>query len=252
MESSAALGNKPVIETAPRVGPSSNAADYLPGPILLLGAPGAGKGTQAHRLVSRFRIPQISTGDLLRRHVRDGTALGKTAQRLMEAGRLVPDDLVNQMVADRLQQPDVARGYILDGFPRTKRQSEWLDEEVRSGSSLALLALQVKVPREDLLKRITGRRICAVCQHIYNIYSHPPRTPNVCDVEGAVLLHRSDDTEEAFQKRMTEYQDKTASVIEHYRLCGRFREVDGTRSIDEVDQELERAIRELRAAGGRN
>ena len=226
--------------------------EYLPGPILLLGPPGAGKGTQAHRLVSRFQIPQISTGDLLRWHVRGATALGKAAQQLMDVGKLVPDNLVNRMVATRLQEQDTARGYILDGFPRTTRQSDWLDEVAQTGSSLGLVALQIEVPREDLLKRITGRRICSVCQHIYNVYFRPPRMQDVCDVEGAPLLHRSDDTEEAFEKRMTEYGAKTASVIEHYRQRGRFREVDGTRSIDEVDAELERAIRELRAAGGRS
>ena len=236
----------------PDSSPESSEAVYLPGPILLLGAPGVGKGTQAHRLVARFGIPQISTGDLLRQHVREGTELGKSAKQLMDAGELVPDALVNQMVADRLQSPDAARGYILDGFPRTKHQSEWLDASVLAGSGLALLALQIEVPRQDLLKRITGRRICSVCQHIYNVYFHPPRRRDVCDVEGGALLHRSDDTEEAFERRMAEYEAKTAEVIAHYRVQGRFREVDGTGSIDEVDGELAKAIQGLRMPNGRN
>ena len=220
------------------------------GPILLLGAPGVGKGTQAHGLVAHFGIPQISTGDLLRDHVRKQTELGKAASVLMDAGKLVPDDLVNRMVENRLLEPDVDRGYILDGFPRTKLQSEWLDSRVFVGEGLPLLALQLHVPEEDLLRRITGRRVCSLCKHIYNIYSHPSRLPDVCDVEGGVLLHRSDDTEEAFQKRMTEYAVKTAAVIEHYRGQGRFRAVDGTGTIDEVQANLVRAIVDLRAANG--
>ena len=232
-------------------GSEASNLSYLPGPILLLGAPGVGKGTQAHRLVVRFGIPQISTGDLLRQHVREGTELGETAKQLMDAGELVPDALVNRMVADRLQAPDAVRGFILDGFPRTKRQSEWLDGSELAKSGLALLALQIEVPREDLLKRITGRRICSVCQHIYNVYTHPSRIRDVCDVEGAMLLHRSDDTEDAFQRRMAEYEAKTAAVIAHYRQQGRFCEVDGTGSIDEVDGELARAIQGLRMANGR-
>ena len=222
-------------------------APFPIGPVLLLGAPGVGKGTQAQRLVQTFHIPQISTGDLLREHVRAATELGTRAKGLMEAGRLVPDEVVNGMVAQRLQQPDVTAGYILDGFPRTRAQSEWLDGELsRSASHFPLVALQIQVPEEELLQRITGRRVCSLGQHIYNIYSHPPKREGICDEDGAPLQQRSDDTEAAYRKRMVEYAAKTATVIDHYRAHGRFREIDGVGLIDSVEGKLIDALRELR------
>lgn len=223
-------------------------SSFDPGPVLLLGAPGVGKGTQAQRLVQRFGIPQISTGDLLREHVRNGTELGVTAKLLMDGGKLVPDDVVNGMVRDRLLRPDTARGYVLDGFPRTKNQSEWLDEQLQAiVDVLPLVALQIEVPRTELLERITGRRICTGCQHIYNVYSHPPAREGLCDLDGSPLQHRSDDTETAFQKRMTEYGAKTAAVIAHYRERGRFQEVDGTGPMNAVETRIMNALSHLRA-----
>ena len=228
-------------------------AAFALGPLLLLGAPGVGKGTQAQRLVQRFHVPQISTGDLLRDHVRRGTALGVTARQLMDTGKLVPDDVVNGMVRDRLRQPDAAPGYILDGFPRTKAQAEWLDSELQAAvDDLPLMALQIEVPRAELLERITGRRICTECQHIYNVYSHPPAREGVCDLDGSPLQHRSDDTEAAFHKRMTEYAAKTAAVIEHYRERGRFREINGTGSMEAVESRIANGISELRAHSTRD
>ena len=218
------------------------------GPLLLLGAPGVGKGTQAQRLVQRFHVPQISTGDLLREHVRKGSELGITAKQLMENGKLVPDDVVNGMVRDRLSQPDALQGYILDGFPRTKMQAEWLDDQLQQiVDDLPLVAIQIDVPRTELLERITGRRICTACQHIYNVYSHPPIQEGICDMDGSPLQHRSDDTEAAFHKRMTEYAAKTAAVIEHYRERGRFRQIDGTGPMEAVESRITNALSELRA-----
>src|SRR5579859_1122474 len=200
----------------------------LPGPILLLGAPGVGKGTQAKELVKLWGIPQISTGDLLRANVSEGTVLGKIAKATMDRGELVPDSLVNDMVAARLQEPDTIKGYILDGFPRTLPQAGWLDTRLMAQPlSLPLVAVSIQVDYNQLLRRITGRRNCPVCQTIYNIYSKPPQRAGFCDVEGAALIQRADDTEKVFTERMRAYAAQTAPVIEHYRQLGRFAEVAG-------------------------
>ena len=225
---------------------------WVLGPVLLLGAPGVGKGTQAQRLASQFGAPQVSTGDLLREHVRRQTDLGVTAEELMNSGNLVPDNIVSGMVADRLRHPDARDGYILDGFPRTEAQSEWLDGELeRSGALYPLVAVQIQVPQSELLQRITGRRICQQCQHIYNIYSHPPAVEGICDIDSSTLQHRSDDTELAFHKRMAEYQGKTAAVIEHYRRRERFKEVEGSGSMDEVGGCILSALHLFREEGRR-
>lgn len=223
-------------------------AGFLPGPVLLLGAPGVGKGTQAQLLMASFGIPQISTGDLLRQHVREGTTLGRSARILMDQGQLVPDNIVNGMVADRLQQPDASNGYILDGFPRTEVQAEWLDRTLPTlEHALPLVAMRIHVVPEDLIRRITGRRTCPTCKRIYNTYSHPPEADGVCDFDQTPLMHRSDDTVEAFTERMAEYESKTAPVIEHYRRQGRFREIDGATSLREVEASIIASLRELRA-----
>jgi adenylate kinase len=231
-----------------------------PGPILLLGAPGVGKGTQAKELVQLWGVPQISTGDLLRANVAQGTPLGKTAKEIMHRGELVPDSLVNEMVAVRLQQPDTAKGYILDGFPRTLAQAHWLDGRLAaqtSGSgcptagcgqaqSLPLVAVSIQVDYNQLLRRITGRRNCPVCQTIYNIYTKPPQRAGFCDVEGAALTQRADDTEKAFAERMRAYAAQTAPVIEHYRELGRFAEVNGDGPIAAVAAGIVAAVERLR------
>jgi adenylate kinase len=226
--------------------PLPNASDFLPGPVLLLGAPGVGKGTQAKHLVDEFGIPQISTGDLLREHRKNHTPLGMLADDLMNKGQLVPDDLVNQMVAARLTEPDTQHGYILDGFPRTLNQAEWLDRQLVA-YMLPVVAVNIMVPERQLLERITGRLSCPVCGTIYNIYSSAPRTPGVCDREGAMLTQRKDDTEEVFQERMKAFQDKTAAVILYYRSHGnRFAEVDGNLPVDEVTHAIRTTLLQLR------
>lgn len=234
-----------------------------PGPILLLGAPGVGKGTQAKEIVSAWGIPQISTGDILRANVSGGTELGKKAKAIMDRGELVPDGLVNDMVADRLQQPDTANGYILDGFPRTLGQAEWLDSYlaarpdqdprnarssqsgVESGS-LPVIAVSIKVGYTQLLRRITGRRTCPVCKSSYNIYLQPPKLDEKCDLDGTPLTRRSDDTEEVFAERMRTYESLTAPVVEHYRTLGRFEEVDGEQPVDAVAAAVRAAVLRLR------
>jgi adenylate kinase len=223
-------------------------AGIAPGPILLLGAPGVGKGTQAKELVKLWGIPQISTGDLLRANVSKGTPLGKLADEIMKRGQLVTDDLVNEMVAARLQEPDTARGFILDGFPRTLVQANWLDERLASQpGSLPVVAVSIQVDYNQLLRRITGRRNCPVCQTIYNIYLQPPKVAGICDVEGATLEQRSDDTEVCFAGRLTTYQSLTAPVVEHYRALSRFAEVNGDQPVADVAAGIVSSVERLRA-----
>jgi adenylate kinase len=219
----------------------------LPGPILLLGAPGVGKGTQAKELVKIWGIPQISTGDLLRANVTQGTQLGRVAKEIMGRGELVPDSLVNEMVAVRLQEPDTAKGYILDGFPRTLGQAGWLDGRLATQKeSLPVVAVSIQVNYNQLLRRITGRRNCPVCQTIYNVYVNPPKKDGFCDIEGAALTQRADDTEEVFKERMRAYGALTAPVVEHYRALGRFAEVDGDRPIGAIAAGIVAAVERLR------
>jgi adenylate kinase len=226
--------------------PAPAETTFLPGPVLLLGAPGVGKGTQAKRLMAEFGIPQISTGDILRENIAKGTPLGKAAKSLLDHGQLVSDDLVNEMVADRLAQPDTTRGYILDGFPRTLNQAEWLDARLASNpSTLPVVAISIVVNYDQLLHRITGRRISAAGR-IYNIYSNPPRVPGICDVDGSPLVQRSDDSEAVFTERMKTFEAQTAPVIEHYRKQGRFVEVNGDQPVEQVTTEITAALKRLR------
>jgi adenylate kinase len=222
--------------------------NIIPGPILLLGAPGVGKGTQAKELVKLWGIPQVSTGDLLRANVSQGTPLGIIARETMERGELVPDSLVNEMVAARLIEPDTVRGYILDGFPRTLPQAGWLDGRLAAQQlALPVVAVSIAVDYNQLLRRITGRRNCPVCQTIYNVYSNPSKVDEICDIEGAALVQRADDTEQVFAERMRSYEALTTPVIEHYRALGRFAEVDGDRPIGEVAAGIVYAVERLRA-----
>ena len=231
-------------ETNYKANETALAGDFLPGPVLLLGAPGVGKGTQAKLLMADYGIPQISTGDLLRDHRARHTPLGLMADELMSQGKLVPDDLVNQMVEARLGQPDCERGYILDGFPRTLAQASWLDGFL-ANSGLPVVAVSVNVAYEELRERITGRRLCPQ-GHIYNIYTQPPTAEGVCDVDGDALTQRNDDTDAVFEHRMKVFAEETAPVVEHYRAQGRFSEVDGTLSVEDVTSAIRTALGELR------
>ena len=219
-----------------------------PGPILLLGAPGVGKGTQAKELMAAWGVPQISTGDLFRENVSEGTPLGVLAKSVLDKGELVSDDLVNEMVAERLKAPDTAAGYILDGFPRTLGQAAWLDGYLASsGSKLPVIAVSIQVGYNQLLRRITGRRSCPVCKSIYNIYLQPPKVDELCDLDGTPLVRRSDDTEEVFEERMRAYSALTAPVVEHYRALGRFEEVNGEQPVSAVTADVMKAVVRLRS-----
>lgn len=228
---------------------SGNLPSFVPGPILLLGAPGVGKGTQAKALMDAWGIPQISTGDLLRANVSQGTPLGIQAKAVLDRGELVSDELVNEMVAERLTHPDTSSGYILDGYPRTLGQAAWVDAHVNGKglTALPVVAVSIEVSYNQLLRRITGRRSCPACKSIYNIYLQPPKVDEVCDLDGTPLVRRSDDTEEVFEERMRAYEAQTAPVVEHYRALGRFLQVNGEQPIEQVTADVIEAVRRLRS-----
>ena len=202
--------------------------------LVLLGAPGAGKGTQAKILVEKYGIPQISTGDLLRAAVAAGSALGKEAKSYMDKGELVPDSVVLGMVEERLKQDDCKKGYILDGFPRNTKQAEALDSMLASLNMSLTAALSVDVPFDDLMKRLTGRRTCKACGQMYNVYFNAPQKEGVCDKCGGELFQRDDDKEETIKKRLEVYNAQTAPLIDYYRKIGILKSVSGTGGIEEI------------------
>jgi adenylate kinase len=202
--------------------------------LVLLGAPGAGKGTQAKKLIEKYGIPQISTGDLLRAAVAAGTALGKEAKSFMDKGELVPDRVVLGMVGERLKQDDCKKGYILDGFPRNTAQAEALDKMLDTLKMPLTAALSVDVPFDDLMKRLTGRRTCKACGQMFNIYSNPTKKDNTCDKCGGALFQRDDDREETIKKRLEVYSSQTAPLFDYYKKKGILSSVNGTGNIDEI------------------
>jgi len=216
------------------------------GPIILLGAPGAGKGTQAKVIAAKYGIPQVSTGDILRDNVSRNTDLGQKAKAVMDRGELVSDYLVNAMVKDRLAQPDASRGFILDGFPRTVAQAEWLDQYLAGrqfdGRVIAPVVIDVRVGYNQLLQRLTGRRTCPVDGKIFNVYFQPPKVESKCDSCGAQLVQRKDDKEEVISERLKSYERQTLPLIEHYRRQGRLRQVNGEQPVDRVTAETLRMI----------
>ncbi len=202
--------------------------------IVLLGAPGSGKGTQAKRLVEKYNIPQISTGDLLRAAVAAGTELGKRAKAAMDVGQLVTDDIVLGIIQERLAESDAKSGFILDGFPRNIPQAQSLDAMLARVGQPLQLSLLVDVDTEVLMKRITGRRTCGSCGAIYNIYFTPPKEPGKCDKCGGVLQHRSDDNETTVRSRLEVYEQQTVPLVSYYKAQGKLRTVKGIGSINDI------------------
>jgi len=206
--------------------------------LVLLGAPGAGKGTQAKKLIVKYGIPQISTGDILRKAVADGTPLGKEAKIVMDKGELVPDSIVIGLVKERLAQDDCKKGYILDGFPRNTSQAETLDK-VLSGMKASLdVALSVDIDKDILMKRLTGRRTCKKCQQMYNVYFSPSKKDGICDKCGGELFQRDDDKEATIKNRLDVYEKSTAPLIAYYGKKGILKSVNGVGSIDGIFKEV--------------
>jgi adenylate kinase len=213
------------------------------GPVILLGPPGAGKGTQAKRIADHYRIPQISTGDLLREHVARGTELGLKAKAIMDRGELVPDELMYGMVANRLNQADCERGFILDGFPRTAGQAGWLDvflerEFFEKSEKCTPVVIRMDVDYTQLLLRISGRRSCPTCGRIYNLHFQPPRFDELCDQDGSKLIQRNDDREEVIRPRLEAYEIQTRPVADYYQSKGRLIALNADRPIEDVSAEI--------------
>jgi adenylate kinase len=202
--------------------------------VVLLGGPGAGKGTQAHILTERLGVPHVSTGDLFRAAVRDGSAIGLEARRYMERGHLVPDDITIRMLLARLAAEDATGGAILDGFPRNAAQAAALDRALADRGGRVDRALYIEVPADELVRRLSGRWICAASGHVYNVHTNPPNEPGRCDLDGSELIQRVDDQAEAVRTRLAEQLGALAEVVEHYRRTGVLRAVDGLGSIDDV------------------
>lgn len=214
--------------------------------LILLGPPGAGKGTQASRLSAALGLPHVSTGDLFREHRAKGTELGRRAQEYMDSGRLVPDDLVLDMLFERVGKPDCARGFLLDGFPRTLPQAEALEKRLGSGTTVRVLDL--RVADSALIDRLSGRRTCRGCGNIHHVRTSPPRIEGRCDRCGGELYTRTDDEAATIQKRLAVYRDQTQPLQGHYAKKGLLQEVDGDRTPDEVFRSLRQASAGMEAA----
>jgi adenylate kinase len=210
--------------------------------VIFLGPPGAGKGTQAKRLTARFGIPQLSTGDILRKAVADGTALGKQAKALMDAGKLVPDDVVNGIVDEALASPLAANGFLLDGFPRTVPQAKALDEMLAQRGKKIDHVLSLVVPTDVLVDRLSGRQTCPKCQTPYG-KDTPPKRPGICDKEGEKLIVRPDDMPDRIRQRMLEYESKTALLTGYYTARSVVRTIDGVGTVEEVEKRILQALR---------
>ena len=210
--------------------------------IVLIGAPGAGKGTQARLLQERRGIPQISTGDMFREMKTLDTPLAKEVQGIMASGKLISDDLTYKIVRERTSKADTAGTYLLDGYPRTAVQAAQL-EELAKEQGKAIQAIEVDVSSDELLKRLTGRRSCPVCGEIYNIYSKPPKCEGFCDLHpDAVLDHRADDSEEKVKVRLATYDELTKPLLDYYESSGRLRKVDGTGEIEDIYREFNELV----------
>lgn len=212
--------------------------------LVLLGPPGVGKGTQASAIVGKYNIPHISTGDIFRANIKEGTELGKEAKSYMDKGLLVPDELVVSIVKDRLTEEDCSEGFLLDGFPRTLEQADALDKELSKMGIKLNKVVNIDAEKEVLIERAIGRRICKSCGATYHISFNPPKLENVCDIDGGELFQRDDDTEETVATRIEVYNKQTQPLIDYYQRKGIILNVDGTRPINDIFQEIVSALSE--------
>jgi adenylate kinase len=210
--------------------------------VVLFGPPGAGKGTQAKFISEEFNVPHISTGDILRENVREGTALGKKAKAFMDKGELVPDVLLIDIIKERLQKPDTRKGFLLDGFPRTLPQAEALDRILDDINKNLDGVVNVDVTANELIRRLSGRRTCRTCQATYHVTSNPPKVAGICDQCGGELYQRADDTEAAIKNRIEVYKKQTQPLIDYYKKKGILIDIDGEREIDEVRSDVMKAL----------
>lgn len=206
--------------------------------VIFLGAPGAGKGTQAKEVARALGVPHLSTGDMFRDHVGRGTELGQRAKPVMERGELVPDEIVLGMVEERISRPDCQRGCIFDGFPRTLAQAEALDRALKGRGFGSPTVVHIVVAEEQLLRRLTGRRTCKLCGEIYNIYDRPPKTEGRCDKDGGELAHRADDREEVIRERLAAYHRQTRPLVDYYTGRKALAEVDGNRAAEAITRNV--------------
>jgi adenylate kinase len=206
--------------------------------IIMLGAPGAGKGTQAKKLAAKYDIPHISTGDIFRANIKNGTELGKKAKVFMDQGLLVPDELVVDLVVDRFKEPDCLKGYVLDGFPRTIPQAKALDEALAKNGDAVEFAIDVDVPDANIIERMAGRRACVNCGGTYHVETIPPKVEGICDVCGGELVLREDDKPDTVEKRLKVYHEQTQPLIEYYQGKNILKSVDGTKDLEVVFKEV--------------
>jgi adenylate kinase len=228
------------------VAPDTRVPERLDRAVIFLGPPGAGKGTQAKELARIYRVPHLSTGDMLREHVSLGTPLGMEAKPIMARGDLVPDFLVLKMVRDRIEQADCSHGFVFDGFPRTVAQAQYLSVLLRQNGYRPALVVYFALDPALVLRRITGRRMCKVGGEIYNIYERPTKVEGRCDNDGGELEQRPDDREEVVGPRLQAYEKQTAPLVAYYRRLGRLHEVDASKSVDEVKQRVLEIVRGAR------
>jgi adenylate kinase len=214
--------------------------------VIFLGAPGSGKGTQAKVLAAKFGAPHLSTGDMLREHVAKGTPLGLKAKPIMERGELVPDSLVLRMVAERIERPDCSHGFVFDGFPRTVAQAQYLGELLRQHGFSNPFVIHMVISNMMLIRRLTGRRTCSIGGEIYNIFDRPPKVEGICDNDGGELIQRPDDREEVIRARLRAYDKQTAPLVSYYRRLGFLVEIDASKSVPEVEQEIAQAVANLK------
>jgi adenylate kinase len=211
---------------------------------VLLGPPGAGKGTQAVKIVEKYNIPHISTGDIFRENIKNGTEFGKKAQEYMNKGELVPDELVIDLATDRLLADDCRNGFLLDGFPRTVYQAEKLDEFLEAHGQKLDTVIDIEVEKEELVTRITGRRVCKACGASFHVVNIPPKKEGICDLCGGELFQRADDTVDAVETRVAEYNEKTKPLVDYYTKAGNVVTIDGALPLDTVFAEIVKALGE--------